>query len=198
MPKLKTTTRAAREARILAAAITCFARAGYFGTTMDAIASEAGIAKGALYLYVPSKEALFLALYQQWGCDAREAIDAALAALPTAERASPKRILRLVIEVTGQHVQRDTGLCRVLMEGRTLAAFVPSIAEHVSREQHHSQEQLENLIRAGVTIGEWPAETDVSARAMLTRATLHGLMASWHAAPGSFDWNALAATCVEW
>jgi TetR/AcrR family transcriptional regulator, transcriptional repressor of aconitase len=198
MPRLKEATRAAREARILAVAVRCFARAGYHGTTMDDIASEAGIAKGATYLYFPSKEALFLALYHRWGCDAREAIETALADLSPDERASPKRVLRLVVETTGQHVQRDAALCRVLMEGRTLAAFVTAIADHVAGEQRHGQEQLEDLIRSGVTAGEWPLDTDVPARATLIRATLHGLMATWHAAPGSFDWNAVAAAVVDW
>jgi AcrR family transcriptional regulator len=198
MPKLKATTRAAREERILRAAVVCFARAGYHGTAMDDIAAEAGIAKGAIYLYFLSKEVLFLALYHRWGCDARETIDTALADLPPAERASPKRVLRLVVEVTGQHVQRDTALCRVLMEGRTLAAFVPAIAERVTREQQHSQMQWEDLIRSGVAAGEWPADTDVPTRATLIRATLHGLMATWHTAPGSFDWQAVAAALVDW
>jgi AcrR family transcriptional regulator len=198
MPKLTTTTRAAREARILTAAVTCFARTGYHGTTMEDIATEAGIAKGAIYLYFPTKEALFLALYQQWDCDARDAIATALAALSAVERASPKRVLRLVVEVTGQHVQRDAALCRVLMEGRTLAAFVPAIAEQVTREQQQGQAQLEELIRSGVAVGEWPPETDVPTRATLIRATLHGLMAIWHAAPASFDWSAAAAALAEW
>jgi AcrR family transcriptional regulator len=198
MPKLLAETRAAREAHILSTAIACFARKGYHGTTMETIAAEAGIAKGAIYLYFPSKEALFLALYQKWGCDARDAIEAALAALPPEARASPKRILRLIVEVTGQHVQRDTALCRVLMEGRSLAAFVPEIAGHAAREQRHGQDQLEGVIRAGVAAGEWPADTDVPTRATLFRATLHGLMATWHAAPGSFDWNAAAAAMADW
>jgi AcrR family transcriptional regulator len=198
IPKLKAATRAARETRILSAAVICFARAGYHGTTMEEIAVEAGIAKGVTYLYFPSKEALFLALYHQWGCDAHDAIEAQLAALLPEERASPKRVLRLVIEATGQHVQHDAALCRVLMEGRTLAAFVPAIAERVTREQHSSQAQLEDLIRSGVTAGEWPAETDVPTRATLIRAMLHGLMATWHAAPGAFDWNAAAAAMVDW
>lgn len=198
MPKLLATTRATREARIMSAAVTCFARTGFHGTTMDDIAAEVGIAKGSTYLYFPRKEALFLALYHQWGCDARAAIEAALAALPPADRVSAKRILRLVVEVTGQHVQSDAALCRVLMEGRTLAAFVPAIAEHVTREQRHGQEQLEDLIRSGVATGEWPADTDVPTRATLIRATLHGLMATWHAAPGSFDWQAAAAAVIDW
>ena len=198
MPKLKETTRASREARILQAAVACFARHGYHATTMDAIAYEAGIAKGVTYLYFDSKEVLFLALYHQWGCASREGIEAAIAELSPQERGSPKRVLRLVVTVTGQHVQRDPALCRVLMEGRTLAAFFPAIAERVSREQRHGQEQLEVLIRAGVAVGEWPRTTDVSSRATLIRATLHGLMATWHAAPGSFDWDATAVALVDW
>ncbi len=198
MPKLKTATRAAREARILEASVTCFARAGYHGTTMEDIAAEAGIAKGATYLYFQSKEALFLALYHQWGCDARDAIETALAALPLAERASPKRILRLVVEVTGQHVQREAALCRVLLEGRALAAYVPAIAERVTREQRHGQAQLEDLIRSGVQAGEWPPDTDVPTRATLIRAILQGLMTIWHAVPGSFGWNAAASAVVDW
>ncbi len=53
-----------REA-ILAAAVTLFGRYGYRRTAMDEIAREAGIAKGTVYLYFPTKEALFRALSQQ-------------------------------------------------------------------------------------------------------------------------------------
>ncbi len=54
--------RLAREARILEAALTVFARLGYSGTTMDAVAAEAGLSKPTLYQYFPSKEALFAAM----------------------------------------------------------------------------------------------------------------------------------------
>jgi hypothetical protein len=35
--------------------------------------------------------------------------------------------------------------------------------------------------------GEWPAGTDPELRARLITATLHGMMAQWHLAPGSFS-----------
>src|SRR6266508_4747378 len=95
MPKLLQTTRVAREARILRAAVVCFARQGYYGTTVEEIAAEAGIAKGAAYVYFPSKEAIFLALYDTWGCTLREEIMAALATLTPAERASVRRVLQI-------------------------------------------------------------------------------------------------------
>ena len=193
MPKLLQTTRVAREARILRAAVVCFARQGYYGTTVEEIAAEAGIAKGAAYVYFPSKEAIFLALYDTWGCTLREEIMAALATLTPAERDSVRRMLRTIVEVTGRHVQTETATCRVLMEGRTLAAYVPAIAERVATEQAQAQTQLTALIKTGVAAGEWPPDFDAGLHATLVRATLHGLMATWHVAPESFSWDAAAA-----
>src|SRR5919202_6044900 len=149
MPKLMETTRAARQARILRAAVACFARQGYYGTTMEEIAAEAGIAKGAAYVYFPSKEAIFLALYDMWGCTLREEIVAALATLTPAERDSARLLLQTIVEVTGRHVQAEAATCRVLMEGRKLAAYVPAIAERVATEQAQAQAQLTALIQAG-------------------------------------------------
>lgn len=54
--------RLTRARAILDAALTVFAAQGYSGTTMDAVASEAGVTKPTLYSYFPSKEALFQAM----------------------------------------------------------------------------------------------------------------------------------------
>jgi AcrR family transcriptional regulator len=198
MPKLTETTRTARQERILRVAVACFARQGYYGTTMEEIAAEAGIAKGAAYVYFPSKEAIFLALYEAWGCTLRDEITAVLATLTPMERASARRVLRTIVEITGRHVQTEAATCRVLMEGRTLAAYVPAIAERVATEQAYAQAQLTTLIQDGVAAGEWPADFDAALHATMVRASIHGLMASWHVAPGSFSWDAAAAALAAW
>jgi AcrR family transcriptional regulator len=51
-----------RERAILDAALTVFAAQGYSGTTMDAVAAEAGVTKPTLYSYFQSKETLFQAM----------------------------------------------------------------------------------------------------------------------------------------
>lgn len=51
-----------RERRILEAALKVFAETGYSGTTMDAVAIEAGLSKPTLYQYFESKEVLFSAM----------------------------------------------------------------------------------------------------------------------------------------
>jgi AcrR family transcriptional regulator len=48
----------ARRTQILEAAVRLWLRQGFDATAVDAIAREAGLAKGTVYLYFPSKEAL--------------------------------------------------------------------------------------------------------------------------------------------
>lgn len=55
--------KAERQAGILAAAREIIDESGFDGVTMSALAKRAGLAKGTLYLYVRSKEELFLLLF---------------------------------------------------------------------------------------------------------------------------------------
>ena len=57
--------KAARREEILTAARRVFAERGFRGTTIADIAEAANIALGTIYLYFPSKEAVFAALNQQ-------------------------------------------------------------------------------------------------------------------------------------
>jgi AcrR family transcriptional regulator len=74
--------KAARRSDILAAAARCLDTCELDAFTMDAVAADLGLAKGTLYRYVPTREALLLALataeYEHW-------FDAVEAALPTSD-----------------------------------------------------------------------------------------------------------------
>lgn len=63
---VKSGSRAAKKAaqpeNILAAALEAFGEKGFSGTRMEDVAAKAGITKGAIYLYFPSKQALLEAL----------------------------------------------------------------------------------------------------------------------------------------
>src|ERR1700688_1474791 len=56
---VKPTTRSKRETRLLDAAARLFTRFGFDKTSIDEIARDAGVSKGAVYLHWPSKDALF-------------------------------------------------------------------------------------------------------------------------------------------
>jgi TetR/AcrR family transcriptional repressor of uid operon len=193
VPKIAEQMRAARREQIIAAGLACFARCGYHATTMADVAAQAGVSKGTPYLYFASKEALFLALHEEWDCGAGQRVDAAIAALPEADRRSPRRVLHAVAAAIAAHVTAQPETCRVLMEARAMAAHEPTIAAAVRAADTRAHQQLTELIAAGVRAGEWPAGTDPSLAARLFTAALYGLMAQWHLAPGSFSWDAAAA-----
>jgi len=193
MPKIAEAARAARREQIIAAGLACFGRSGYHATTMADVAAQAGVSKGTPYLYFDSKEALFLALAEEWDCGAGERVNAAIAALPDGERQSPRAVLHAVAAAIAVHVQAESETCRVLMEARALAAHEPAISAAVRVADDRAHQQLEGLIEAGVRAGEWPQGTDPALAARLFTAGLYGLMAQWHLAPGSFSWEAAAA-----
>ena len=193
MPRIAEATRAARREQIIAAGMACFARSGYHATTMADVAAQAGVSKGTPYLYFDSKEALFLALHEQWDCGAGQRVDAAIAALPDGQRQSPRTVLRTVASAIAAHVEAEAETCRVLMEARALAAHERVIAAAVRAADDRAHEQLEALVEAGIRAGEFPAGTDPALSARLFTAGLYGLMTQWHLAPGSFSWKAAAA-----
>jgi AcrR family transcriptional regulator len=55
----------ARPEEIIAAALEAFAARGFAATKLEDIARRAGVTKGTIYLYFPSKEALFKALVRE-------------------------------------------------------------------------------------------------------------------------------------
>ncbi|QPZ38606.1 TetR/AcrR family transcriptional regulator [Paramicrobacterium chengjingii] len=58
MPKISEARRQARRAEIMAAALRCFARNGYRGTSMADIIAESQLSAGAIYSYFASKKEL--------------------------------------------------------------------------------------------------------------------------------------------
>lgn len=68
----------ARRRKLLAEAIRLFGRHGYQGTSLDAVASAAGVRKQTLLYYFPSKEALLQACVQETSRRVAQALNDAL------------------------------------------------------------------------------------------------------------------------
>lgn len=92
-----------RRQDILAAGLRSFEGGRFGALTMAQVAKEAGLAKGTLYLYFPTKEALFLALTEDMLLAWFEALDEALTA--HREPLGPKAAAVLVAESLGDHPQ---------------------------------------------------------------------------------------------
>jgi AcrR family transcriptional regulator len=74
-------SRLRKRQEILDCAARVFARRGFPGTDMQAVADAAGVAKGTVYLYFEGKEELFLAAVDQGMTRLRAAVDAAVEGL---------------------------------------------------------------------------------------------------------------------
>src|SRR5262245_46053742 len=74
-------SRARKREEILATAAVVFAKRGYQGTDVQAVADACRVAKGTLYLYFANKEALFPAAADQGMTRLRGFVDAAVAGI---------------------------------------------------------------------------------------------------------------------
>lgn len=192
MPKTSEAAKEARRTQILDAAVRCFARTGYYATTIEDVVRETDLSRGTLYLYFPSKEALYLAIADRWNCGMEAAIRVRLT-----PNLTPSEILRVLIEVNGEQVKAEADSCRVLMEGWNLSQHILVLAERARQRQARSVSALSQLLRAGIATGEFRPDIVVEVQARLLMASLHGLMVQWHRQPGSIDWHCIAEEVVR-
>lgn len=121
--------RQAKLERILDAALDVFAEKGFADARLDDVAARAGVAKGTIYLYVPSKQALFEALIRSGIAVPIEAIEQRVAKLDLPIEA----VLRLIFGFIRQEVlgTRRHEIARLVI---TEAGRFPEIAEFYHRE----------------------------------------------------------------
>ncbi|MEV6151934.1 TetR/AcrR family transcriptional regulator [Nonomuraea sp. NPDC052129] len=93
----RTVDKAARRKEILTAAVRVFARKGFAATRIDDIAAEAGIAKGSVYLYYDSRDALLEAAFEGYRTMSAAIFDRAL----NGRGPALERLAEMVREVLG-------------------------------------------------------------------------------------------------
>jgi AcrR family transcriptional regulator len=164
----------ARPDEVLDAAMALFIEKGFAATRVEDIARRAGLSKGAVYLYFPSKEAVLEGLV-------RRAIipiaDTALAALRDYE-GDPRVIITMVIKMLGQRFADP----RVIAIPKVVFREVPSFP-HLARM--YRTEVLDKvipvvtgLIRKGVEQGYLrQVDPELTVRSIIGPLVLHLIMA---------------------
>jgi AcrR family transcriptional regulator len=138
---------AAKRERILASALKLFAHEPYQAVTMDRVAEAAGVAKGTLYLYFPSKDALYLGVLSD-GLDTayRTYQSSADPKLPVVERL--RRSIGVMVEFFDQ--RRDFLQFYATEEPRLAEARNRIIEGSRERGFNFFASLIEEGIRAGV------------------------------------------------
>ena len=89
---------------LMAAAKAAFARGGYAETSLDRIAADAGVSKGAVYAYYPTKLHLFLAVTDEVLADGRSRLARVSQAVAQGEPAQGAARRYLGLPDDNQHV----------------------------------------------------------------------------------------------
>jgi AcrR family transcriptional regulator len=141
----------ARPQELLAAALALFVEKGFAATRSEEVAARAGVSKGTLYLYYPSKEELFKAVV-------RENLSSHLAdglRLASQHQGSMAELLTLVLRAWWQRVGRGPagGISKIMMaEARNFPDLAQFYFEEVIAPTH---ELLGGLLQRGIDSGEF-------------------------------------------
>jgi TetR/AcrR family acrAB operon transcriptional repressor len=171
---------------ILDAAEHLFVKQGVSGTTLQHIATAAGVTRGAIYWHFLDKGALFNAMMER----AKMPIEAAKLLLAEAGAADPLEALREFMLCVFR-ITVDDPKARRVFEIATLKIEYLDEMSAVRERRKQSQEEwmarTENLIREAIAKGQVKADVDPAAVALGLWAILDGLLRAWLLDQQAFD-----------
>lgn len=179
-------------ARILAAAESAFAQTGYDAAGLDTICVAAGVTKGAFYHHFASKEALFLALLEEWLARLAEEFDQARAAGQAAPEA-----LRALSPALGQVLVAGQGQLPIYLEFWVRALRDEAVRARLLEPYRHFNTFFTDLIAAGVADGAFISlDADLAGRVLVSLAV--GLVVQGLMEPTGADWSAVGQAGLAW
>ena len=139
-----------RCAEILEAARKVFANKGFAQATVDEIAQAAGVAKGTVYLYFPSKRAIYLAALQH-GIEAlHQRTGDRLAKAPTLEAK-----VRAFVETRVEYFDENRDFFKIYYSELGNIFTVPHrLSRELNRLYSRQAQMLESVLAEGVRRGE--------------------------------------------
>jgi len=180
--------------RVLAAAGSVFARQGLDRASLDAVAAEAGLTKGAVYGHFASKQALFLALFDQ-ACAQHDQEMPEMLRTCLADP-DPLKALQHLIGVVLQRFAEDPGLGFLLLEFLGQSRD-PMVREELGRRYREGYQKAANLIReARLQAPGRDRDTDPDLMAIFWVALVDGLMLARIANP-SLPWATLVPKLID-
>ena len=163
----------ARPDEVLDAAIELFAEQGFGKTTVEQVAKRAGLSKGAVYLYFPSKDAILEGLVKR----TFEPIADQMFEMMAAYRGDPRPIIGHFLRAMGGILGKDHVSAVPVIILREAAA-VPSIAVHFREAVlDRALPAMTALLKQGVEGGYIRAiDPELTARTVMGPVIVHLLL----------------------
>src|SRR5262245_16257259 len=178
--------------QMLAAAIDCFARHGYQGTSIDRIAREVGVTKGALYYHFRDKEELlFAAVTERVGEFERKVlrdVEPARDGLST---------LRRVVDACFFHATVSNHRRFIITLMVEALDTNPRLSEEFRRILRGMRFYLAEVVRRGQREGSIRSDVDAEAVAATIAGGIMGAEIQHYQYPERIDLRAVLDTLVE-
>jgi AcrR family transcriptional regulator len=173
-------------------AIDCFARYGYQATSIDRIATAAGVTKGALYYHFKDKEELlFEAVKNRIGQFERR-VSTDLNPIQTAPDA-----LRQLARVCFEHATKSNHRRLIVTLMVESLDTNPRLAMEFHAMMQRFRQFLSGIVRLGQERGEFRSEVDAAAAAEVYAGAVMGVEIQYYQDPKGFDLSAALDTFVD-
>jgi TetR/AcrR family acrAB operon transcriptional repressor len=187
---------AATRDSILDAAEKLFVEQGVSRTTLQHIATEAGVTRGAIYWHFDDKGALFNAMMER----ATLPLEAELQVLDQSESADPLDDLRNYVLAVLRRTVEDPVARRVFEIATLKVEFVDEMDAVRCRRQHGLSDWMaraERRIRHAMERGQIGGKVDPATVALAMWTMIDGLIRNWMFAPKSFDLLELGRCVID-
>ena len=183
-------------ALLLDAAESVFTLKGVASTTLNDIAIEAGMTRGAIYWHFKNKGELVRAMFERATLPMEAMVNEVLAVAGDDPLGSVRRLtvhaLTQIAESKRQHTVFDILFHKCEKTGELAEVFERELE---SRNECHSQ--IEGLLKQAVKRGQLPLDTDTHLAMQALHSYLIGLMHEWLLAPESYDLAKQAESLVD-
>ncbi len=181
---------------LLDAAERVFQRRGVSRTSLQEIAQEAGLTRGAIYWHFDNKADVFDAMMQRVTLPLTTQFNDQ----PEAQTADPLQHLRRHVASAFHQTVHDQQVQRVFEIASHKVEYVDEL--QALRERHIAErgecmDDLDRLLALAVERDQLPAGTPVRLAAIGLHALIDGLMHNWLLNPASFDLEAVGAQALD-
>lgn len=181
---------------LLDAAERVFQRRGVSRTSLQEIAQEAGLTRGAIYWHFENKADVFDAMMQRVTLPLTTQFNNQ----PEAEAANPLQHLRRNVATAFHQTVHDLQVRRVFEIASHKVEYVDEL--QALRERHIAERDacmgdLDRLLALAVACGQLAPGTPVRLAAIGLHALIDGLMHNWLLNPESFDLEAVGAQALD-
>lgn len=185
MRKTKTEAQKTRQ-HLLDAALEVFWRDGVTRASLQAIAQEAGVTRGALYWHFKNKEDLFETLFEQQYADFFAAFNDQTLRDNQDVWAHLQHNLTAMFETLATRESKHK-FCNVMFSKCEQTAGNETITELACRYHRLFQKQIAYALQLSREQGRLPENTDIELAAIYLESSLVGLIKIWIDEPERFD-----------